>query len=155
RGGRHRLRVRRSRGGHPARVRRPGRGGLSRRLRRTEGADRDLRPVRDHVRDLRSVQHDPARRRLSRRRLHTWECRHRRAARGGPTRGVDRPFYEQYAKFVWRLVRTASFGTSWTGISIDDALGSALGGVILLLLLAIPLGVISALNPNTLLDRGI
>lgn len=77
--------------------------------------------------------------------------------------GVDQPFYEQYARFVWRLARTASFGTSWTGLSIDDALRSALGvtvsvvigGVLVLLLLAIPLGVISARHPNTLLDRGI
>ncbi len=77
--------------------------------------------------------------------------------------GVDRPFPVQYARFVWRLVRHASFGTSWTGLRIDRALGDALGvtasvvigGVLLLLLLAIPLGVLSALRPHTLFDRGV
>jgi peptide/nickel transport system permease protein len=77
--------------------------------------------------------------------------------------GIDRPLSVQYAKFVWRMVRHASFGTSWRGVPIDSTLGKALGetasivagGVLVLLLLAIPLGTLSALRAQTLLDRSI
>jgi peptide/nickel transport system permease protein len=78
--------------------------------------------------------------------------------------GTDQPVLVQYKNFVWRLVRHGSFGVSWvSGQLIDPQIHSAiaasgsivLGGVALLLLLAIPLGVLSALRPNTLLDRGI
>ena len=75
--------------------------------------------------------------------------------------GVDRPFYVQYAHFVWRLVRHASFGNSFQGTPIDYTLKTTLpatasivlGGVLLLLLLAIPLGLISALRAHTATDR--
>ncbi len=77
--------------------------------------------------------------------------------------GIDRPLSVQYAKFVWRIVRHASFGTSWRGIPIDSTLRDAFGetasivggGVLVLLLLAIPLGTLSALRAQTLLDRSI
>ena len=77
--------------------------------------------------------------------------------------GADRPVLTQVKEFVWRIVRHGSFGTSWQNYSIDDTLRLAmaqtasvlLGGAVVLLLLAIPLGIISARHPNTLLDRGI
>jgi peptide/nickel transport system permease protein len=75
--------------------------------------------------------------------------------------GVDRPVYVQYAKFLWRLLRHGSFGASFGGGSIDQALQTALpqtgsimlGGMLLLLLVAIPLGVLSAMRANTFSDR--
>jgi peptide/nickel transport system permease protein len=77
--------------------------------------------------------------------------------------GADRPVPVQYAKFVWRIVRHGSFGRSWTGGSIDQSLRAALprtasilvGGVFFLLLLAIPLGALSALHAQTLIDRAV
>jgi peptide/nickel transport system permease protein len=83
----------------------------------------------------------------------------RRAARH--KLGVDRPVYVQYGKFVWRIVRHGSFGRSFAGGSIDSAIKIALpetasivvGGMLLLLLLAVPLGLLSALRANTATDR--
>jgi peptide/nickel transport system permease protein len=77
--------------------------------------------------------------------------------------GADQPVPVQYAKFVWRIVRHGSFGRSWTGGSIDDSLRVALprtasvlvGGVLVLLLLAIPLGALSAVRAQTLVDRAV
>jgi peptide/nickel transport system permease protein len=77
--------------------------------------------------------------------------------------GADRPIYVQYAKFIWRLVRTQSFGTSYSGEAIGSSIRTALpetafivtGGMAVLLLLAIPLGVVSALHANTRIDRAV
>jgi len=77
--------------------------------------------------------------------------------------GTDRPVPVQYAKFVWRIVRHGSFGASWTGGSIDESLRSSLpttasilaGGIVILLLLAIPLGALSALHSQTPIDRAV
>jgi peptide/nickel transport system permease protein len=77
--------------------------------------------------------------------------------------GADRPVPVQYAKFVWQIVRHGRFGNSWTGSSIDESLRVALprtgsvlvGGIALLLLLAIPLGALSALHAQTLIDRAV
>jgi peptide/nickel transport system permease protein len=77
--------------------------------------------------------------------------------------GADSSVPVQVKDFIWRIVRHGSFGTSWSNYSIDDTLRLAmgqtgsvlLGGAVVLLLLAIPLGILSALHPNTLLDRGI
>jgi peptide/nickel transport system permease protein len=77
--------------------------------------------------------------------------------------GVDRPVPVQYAKFVWKLVRHGTFGQSWTGRPIDQSLRAALpqtisvliGGIVLLLLLAIPLAALSALRSQTVVDRAI
>jgi peptide/nickel transport system permease protein len=77
--------------------------------------------------------------------------------------GADKPVPVQYAKFIWRIVRHGSFGRSWSGGSIDQSMRAALprtasvllGGVVLLLLLAIPLGAISALHSQTLIDRAV
>jgi peptide/nickel transport system permease protein len=75
--------------------------------------------------------------------------------------GTDRPVPVQYAKFVWRIVRHGSFGSSWVHGSIDAAIRQAaprtisvlLGGAVLLLLLAIPLGVLSAVHAQERIDR--
>jgi peptide/nickel transport system permease protein len=77
--------------------------------------------------------------------------------------GVDRPVYVQYAHFVWRMLRHGSFGKSWLGMPIDAMIRLALpqtasivlGGLAVLLLLALPLGVLSALRSETLIDRAV
>jgi peptide/nickel transport system permease protein len=75
--------------------------------------------------------------------------------------GADQPVPEQYARFVWRIVRHGSFGAGWGSGSVDQAVRAALpktisilvGGVVALLLLSIPLGVLSAIRSQTLVDR--
>jgi peptide/nickel transport system permease protein len=77
--------------------------------------------------------------------------------------GTDRPVPVQYAKFVWGIFGHGTFGRSWTGGSVDQALRAALpqtisvllGGIVVLLLLAIPLAALSALRPHTVTDRAI
>ena len=77
--------------------------------------------------------------------------------------GADQSVPVQYGKFVWRIVRHGSFGRAWTGGSIDQSLRAALprtasvlfGGIVLLLLLAIPLGAWSAMRRDTLIDRAV
>ena len=77
--------------------------------------------------------------------------------------GLDRPVLVQYGDFLWRLVRHGSFGYSYRGhFSVNTTLASAVpataslvaGGAVLLVLLALPLGALSALRPHGLLDRG-
>jgi peptide/nickel transport system permease protein len=76
--------------------------------------------------------------------------------------GTDRSVPVQYAKFMWRIIRHGDFGTSWTtGIPINDQLKNAapktvsvlVGGALLLFLLAVPLGVISAIRAQQKIDR--
>jgi peptide/nickel transport system permease protein len=75
--------------------------------------------------------------------------------------GADQPVPVQYAKFVWRIVRHGSFGPSWVHGSIDSLIRQAaprtvsvlIGGTVLLFLLAIPLGAISAFRAQERLDR--
>jgi len=77
--------------------------------------------------------------------------------------GTDRPVPIQYAKFVWGIFGHGTFGRSWTGGSVDEALRAALpqtisvllGGIVVLLLLAVPLAALSALRPHTVIDRAI
>jgi peptide/nickel transport system permease protein len=77
--------------------------------------------------------------------------------------GTDRPVPVQYAKFLWRIVRHGSFGRTWTGGSIDQSLRAAIprtvsvlvGGIVVLLLLAIPLAAVSAMHAQTLIDRAV
>src|SRR5512146_1509961 len=78
--------------------------------------------------------------------------------------GLDRPVLVQYGHFLWNLVRHGSFGESFTqrytiGSALADALPATasivLGGALLLVLLALPLGAISALRANGLVDRGV
>ena len=87
--------------------------------------------------------------------------------------GTDRPVYVQYAKFFHRLlpvswkeghpiVKTPSLGTSFaTRQEVNDVVTHAapvtaslvLGGAIVWMLIALPLGILSALRPRSLLDR--
>ena len=78
--------------------------------------------------------------------------------------GIDRPVLTQYGSWVWHVVRDGNFGDSWTtktpiGSSLASALPVTLsvvaGGIVLMLLLAIPLGSFAATRPRTLSDRGI
>ena len=79
--------------------------------------------------------------------------------------GVDRPLVVQYGKFIGRLVR-GDLGNSYRSrpgdeVSVNDLLKSAapvtaslLGGsMVLWLLVAMPLGIWSALRPRGLVDR--
>ncbi|MDX6448211.1 MAG: peptide/nickel transport system permease protein [Gaiellaceae bacterium] len=76
--------------------------------------------------------------------------------------GTDRPIYYQYYRFVKNLVWDQSLGFSYfTRQSVNGIVGNAapvtaslvFGGVILWMLIAIPIGVLSALRPRSLLDR--
>ncbi|HYZ76404.1 MAG TPA: ABC transporter permease [Gaiellaceae bacterium] len=77
--------------------------------------------------------------------------------------GADRPVTTQYAKFVWRILRHGSFGPSWRGVSIDKSIRASLpptvsvlaGGFVVLLLLAIPLAMLSALHAQRTIDRAV
>jgi peptide/nickel transport system permease protein len=76
--------------------------------------------------------------------------------------GTDRPVYYQYYKFVKNLIWDQSLGFSYfTRQSVNGIVGNAapvtaslvFGGVVLWMLIAIPIGVLSALRPRSLLDR--
>ena len=77
--------------------------------------------------------------------------------------GADRPVTTQYAKFVWQILRHGSFGPSWRGLSIDKSIRASLpptigvlaGGFVVLLLLAIPLAMLSALHAQQAIDRAV
>src|ERR1051325_1796607 len=73
------------------------------------------------------------------------------------------PFLHQYSLFVWNFVRHGDLGRAYVDReAVTDKLRRAapvtlslvLGGVLLWLLISIPLGVLSALRPRSLLDRG-
>jgi peptide/nickel transport system permease protein len=76
--------------------------------------------------------------------------------------GTDKPLPVQYATFVWRLVGHRSLGRSWANRqSVNEIVGNAapvtaslvVGGAVLWLLIALPVGILSALRPRSLLDR--
>src|SRR5437588_7066564 len=76
--------------------------------------------------------------------------------------GTDRPFYVQYAKFLDRLVIHQNLGFSFANRqSVNSIVGNAapvtaslvFGGAIFWMLLALPIGILSALRPRSLLDR--
>jgi peptide/nickel transport system permease protein len=76
--------------------------------------------------------------------------------------GLDRPVYVQYYKFLERLVVHQSLGRSFANRqNINTIIARAapvtaslvFGGAVTWLLIAIPIGVLSALRPRTLLDR--
>jgi peptide/nickel transport system permease protein len=75
--------------------------------------------------------------------------------------GVQGPLYEEYGKFVWKAAH-GSFGESWTiRRDVNDLVLEAIpvtaslvfGGAVIWLLVAIPVGVLSAFRPRSLLDR--
>jgi peptide/nickel transport system permease protein len=86
--------------------------------------------------------------------------------------GTNRPFYYQYYRFVYRLMpfsfsggphlKEPNLGRSFTNrLSVNYVVGQAapvtaslvLGGAIFWMLLALPIGILSALRPRSLLDR--
>jgi peptide/nickel transport system permease protein len=100
---------------------------------------------------------DPAR--LSCGQIASAEC----IARARVFLGLDRPVPEQYARFLRRLVVDRSLGRSFANRqTVNQIVGDAapvtaslvVGGAILWLLVSIPVGVLSALRPRSLLDRG-
>src|SRR6185503_12171678 len=81
--------------------------------------------------------------------------------------GADRPLPEQYGMFLWRLVR-GDLGVTWDTVGepqgeqhvrpllLDSAGVTAsvlIGGIVLLILIAVPLGSLAALREGTPLDR--
>ena len=77
--------------------------------------------------------------------------------------GLDRPVYIQYGKFLNQLVVHQSLGRSYAnrrsvnsmvGEAIPVTAGLVFGGAILWMLIAMPVGILSALRPRSLLDRG-
>src|SRR6266404_3669451 len=67
------------------------------------------------------------------------------------------PLYQQYGQFVWRLVRHGSVGKSYFNrrevrkqifAAAPVTLSIVVGGVIVWMLLAIPIGILSALRPR-------
>ena len=76
--------------------------------------------------------------------------------------GLDRPVYEQYGLFLKRLVIDHSLGRSYANRrSVNEMVTEAapvtaalvFGGAILWMLVALPIGILSALRPRSLLDR--
>ena len=74
---------------------------------------------------------------------------------------ISGPVYKEYGLFLWR-VGHGSFGKSWatdrdvTQIIAEAApvtLSLVAGGAVFWLLLAVPIGILSALRPRSLLDR--
>jgi peptide/nickel transport system permease protein len=76
--------------------------------------------------------------------------------------GTDRPVYVQYGMFLNRLVIHHSLGRSFTNRQSVNATVMAaapvtaslvFGGAIIWMLIALPVGILSALRPRSLLDR--
>jgi peptide/nickel transport system permease protein len=76
--------------------------------------------------------------------------------------GLDQPVYAQYSRFVWRLVYHHDLGKSYVNRqSVNRTVLNAapvtaslvFGGAILWLSIALPIGILSALRPRSLLDR--
>ena len=77
--------------------------------------------------------------------------------------GLDRPMLVQFADYVWHALH-GDLGTSWQQARpVSELIGNGLGitlqltaaGVVIMVVLGIPLGLLAALRHNTLLDRGI
>jgi len=75
---------------------------------------------------------------------------------------LDAPVYEQYGNFLWQLVGHQNLGKSYFNRqSVNETVMNAapvtaslvLGGAILWMLIALPIGILSALRPRSLLDR--
>jgi peptide/nickel transport system permease protein len=93
------------------------------------------------------------------------------AGRGASPRSVefvrkllhfDEPVYRQYARFVWNIFAHGSLGYSYVNREqvtrkVSEALpvtaSLIAGGVMLIIIVSIPVGILSAVRPRTLLDR--
>jgi len=77
--------------------------------------------------------------------------------------GVNRPIYEQYASWMWDLLRGSLGKSLWTGESVWHEISIRMPytatlivlSIIISLIVAIPVGVISALKQDTWLDYGL
>jgi peptide/nickel transport system permease protein len=78
------------------------------------------------------------------------------------TLGLDRPPYEQYALYLWRITYHLDLGKSFENrrsvntIVLNAApvtASVAIGGMLVMMLLAFPIGILSALRPRSKLDR--
>jgi peptide/nickel transport system permease protein len=78
------------------------------------------------------------------------------------TLGLNKPVYVQYGKFLERLVVHQNLGKSFTTRqSVNTIVANAapvtaslvFGGAVLWMLIALPVGILSALKPRSLLDR--
>ncbi|MCZ7590051.1 MAG: ABC transporter permease [Gaiella sp.] len=79
--------------------------------------------------------------------------------------GFDRPLPEQWGSYVWRLGTEADFGNTLSAVpqpvrpiltsALGPTLSLVLGGFALMLLLAVPLGVLCARRAGSALDRAI
>ena len=76
--------------------------------------------------------------------------------------GIDKPVYIQYLRFLKRLVINQDLGRSFANReSVNSEVGKAapvtaslvFGGAITWMLIALPIGILSALRPRSLLDR--
>jgi peptide/nickel transport system permease protein len=113
-----------------------------------------------------AIPTDPARNACGQRA--TPEC----VARAAAFLGTNKPIYYQYYKFVYRLMpfsfhgglhlHEPSLGRSFTNrLSVNYTVGQAapvtaslvFGGAIVWMLIALPVGILSALRPRSLLDR--
>jgi len=88
---------------------------------------------------------------------------------GGPFGSVREPYRTQslphgYAQYMWRLVRHGDLGRSYADReavttrlfrAAPVTLSLVLGGLVVWLLIAVPLGCLSALRPRSLLDRAV
>ena len=77
--------------------------------------------------------------------------------------GLDKPWYQQYGRWVWRMARL-DFGASFNDDQpvwrkVRDRIGNSLllngMSILLIFLIAIPLGVLSAVKHNTWMDRAV
>jgi peptide/nickel transport system permease protein len=76
--------------------------------------------------------------------------------------GIHGPLYREYGTFLWRIVTFQSLGRSTTSreevnTTIERAApitaSLILGGAVFWMLISIPIGILSALRPRSLLDR--
>lgn len=76
--------------------------------------------------------------------------------------GLDEPVYVQYGRFLWRLVGHGSLGTSFaTRQDVNDIVAAAApvtlsvmaGGMLLMLAISVPIGLVSGLRPRSPFDR--
>ena len=75
---------------------------------------------------------------------------------------LDEPIWQQYGRFLWQLVGEQSLGESFVNRQdVNDIVLRAapvtaslvFGGAIFWLMLSLPIGILSALKPRSLIDR--
>jgi peptide/nickel transport system permease protein len=75
---------------------------------------------------------------------------------------LDEPIWKQYGRFVWQLVRHGDLGRSFVNRqSVDSIIAKdapvtaslVFGGAILWLTISIPIGILSAIRPRSIMDR--